>query len=653
MAGLATAFELTTGDWRRRYESVTVYQRGWRLGGKGASSRGPNGRIEEHGLHVLLGYYHETFRMMRACYDELDRARTDPECPLKTWDDAVTPSARVGLTEFLPDGSWMPWTMEFPERRIGQGGGRSRGVGAAVQLVRLLVAFIESAQADPAGGEAEPSSTGGRVSARLRSLGLAGLVAVAEQGAVAAESIGPELAAALRRALGPLRRESERAVASVAVGPVIDALVDIVLTNLAGLIRDRVLIRPEGLEALDDLDYREWLRRHGAKKATLDCGLLRGMYDLVFAYEDADRSRPRFAAGLGLDLSLRMLTDYSGSVFWKMEAGMGEVIFAPLFEMLERRGVRFEFFHRVDELVAEAGAVSRVVIGRQAEVSADFDPLVRVHGLPAWPADPPHALLEESGPWLRDAESHSAPRNDVAVIELEAGRDFDVVVFAASIGMVPEVCPTLIAADARWQAMVDHVGTVATQAFQVWTTPTSEEMGWSLGHDVTLSGYVEPFDTWADMSHLIERESWDGNVGSIAYFCGSLGDEDDVDVREAAMRFLEESSGVLWPNVAAAGSFDWDALVAPPGESGAARFDHQYWRANRDLSDRYVQSLPGTNRYRLAPSDSGFANLVLAGDWTDTGLNAGCVEAATLSGVLAAAAVADLVLGPESRSNGK
>ena len=61
--------------------------------------------------------------------------------------------------------------------------------------------------------------------------------------------------------------------------------------------------------------------------------------------------------------------------------------------------------------------------------------------------------------------------------------------------------------------------------------------------------------------------------------------------------------------------------------------------ANVDPSDRYVQSLPGTDRYRLRPDESGYDNLVLAGDWTDCGLNAGCIEAATLSGLQAANAV--------------
>jgi uncharacterized protein with NAD-binding domain and iron-sulfur cluster len=55
MAALTTAFELTNAkDWQERFESITVYQLGWRLGGKGASGRGPHARIEEHGLHLSV-----------------------------------------------------------------------------------------------------------------------------------------------------------------------------------------------------------------------------------------------------------------------------------------------------------------------------------------------------------------------------------------------------------------------------------------------------------------------------------------------------------------------------------------------------------------------------------------------------------------------
>ncbi len=70
----------------------------------------------------------------------------------------------------------------------------------------------------------------------------------------------------------------------------------------------------------------------------------------------------------------------------------------------------------------------------------------------------------------------------------------------------------------------------------------------------------------------------------------------------------------------------------PPTSSSCSR----YARANVDPSDRYVQSLPGTGAWRLRRRRVRYGNLFLAGDWIDCGLNAGCIEAAVLSGLEAA-----------------
>ena len=112
MAGLATAWRLSEPGWRDELESITVYQRGWRLGGKGASSRGANGRIEEHGLHLWLGYYDNSFRLLRECCAELDRPATDPDAPIRTWRDAMIPSGTVGLEDRRADG-WHHWLGQF------------------------------------------------------------------------------------------------------------------------------------------------------------------------------------------------------------------------------------------------------------------------------------------------------------------------------------------------------------------------------------------------------------------------------------------------------------------------------------------------------------------------------------------------------------
>ncbi len=80
-------------------------------------------------------------------------------------------------------------------------------------------------------------------------------------------------------------------------------LVELVTTNLFGVMVDGLLTRPEGFGAINHLDYREWLRGHGMDPEALDSPILRGMYDLVFGYEGGDPARPRFSAGLGLELA--------------------------------------------------------------------------------------------------------------------------------------------------------------------------------------------------------------------------------------------------------------------------------------------------------------------------------------------------------------
>ena len=56
-------------------------------------------------------------------------------------------------------------------------------------------------------------------------------------------------------------------------------------------------------------------------------------------------------------------------------------------------------------------------------------------------------------------------------------------------------------------------------------------------------------------------------------------------------------------------------------------------------SDRYTLALPGSARHRISPLDATYDNLTVCGDWTDCGFNSGCVEAAVMSGRLAAHAL--------------
>jgi uncharacterized protein with NAD-binding domain and iron-sulfur cluster len=257
-------------------------------------------------------------------------------------------------------------------------------------------------------------------------------------------------------------------------------------------------------------------------------------------------------------------------------------------------------------------------------------------------------------------ESHWEVRR-AAKKTLRVGDDFDQVVLGVGLGTVPHVCKELIARDPRWRAMVDHVKSVPTQAFQIWMREEMSELGWE-GPPVNLSGFVKPFDTWADMRHLLRHESWDESARSLAYFCSVLpaphgptnGDgtafieEMRAQVARNAVRFLNRDVGHLWPEAnLSAGEFRWELLVDPdeadvPLEQrakGEARFQSQYHSANVNPTDHYTLSLPGSLVYRISPLDPTYDNLTVAGDWTDCGFNAGCVEAAVMSGRLASHAI--------------
>jgi hypothetical protein len=114
-------------------------------------------------------------------------------------------------------------------------------------------------------------------------------------------------------------------------------------------------------------------------------------------------------------------------------------------------------------------------------------------------------------------------------------------------------------------------------------------------------------------------------------------------VRDNAICFLNQDIAHLWPDAASRNGFRWELLIDPsdPGNprSDESSFDTQFWTANVNPSDRYSASLPGTIRYRISPLDNTYDNLTVAGDWTSCGFNEGCVEAAIMSGRLAAHAI--------------
>jgi uncharacterized protein with NAD-binding domain and iron-sulfur cluster len=680
---------------------------GWRLGGKGASGRGPAGRIEEHGLHLWLGFYDNAFRLLRECYDEL--AGDPAGFAVADWREAFFPESNIGLLLESGPQTWDSWSACFPPQPGLPGDDIDPSeqfslvgyLGRAIALLRTLIFGVEVTRRGETAGElhdqdgaaartGEPPSAGDSdgLDALIRGLLAAGVFATALS---LAEALAL-LQAALGLLSGPfeglLLDLAERIAAAIRDWleanlladrrrrPVFE-IIDLVLAMVIGTFRFGLLVDPRGLDAINDYECREWLLLNGASTRAVNSPFVRGLYDLALAYEAGDPERPGLAAGQALRGSLRMFFGYRGALFWRMRAGMGDVVFAPFYEVLRRRGVKFRFFHKLTNvqlardrpLADERSHITALEFDVQAKVEGggEYAPLISVNGRPCWPAAPLWGQIEGGDELARtgcDFESQW-DRQRTGTLTLRLGADFDFVVLGVSIGVIPHVCREILARDRRWRLMVERVKTVASQSFQLWLDEDLSELGWQ-GPPFVVSGFVKPFDTWCDMANLIPEESWVRPPKTSVYFCNVLADPLEgppehgdaeycarrrEEVRRNAIAFMQHDLRTLWPNAfTSEGEFRWDLLAdaavhddpCAAAPAGAARFITQYWRANVDPSDRYVLALPGSLQYRISPLDMTYDNMTIAGDWTDCGFNEGCVEAAVMSGRLAAHALSGI-----------
>jgi uncharacterized protein with NAD-binding domain and iron-sulfur cluster len=463
-------------------------------------------------------------------------------------------------------------------------------------------------------------------------------------------------------------------------------IADVVIRVVLGILKHDCF--RQGFAVLDGLDLREFLADDLPSASATNNAILTAGYDYVFGFRHGDPAQPQLSACSSVQAFFRLNAVYRGAFFFKAMSGMGDTVCTPMYEALRARGVTFAFFHNVTSLqpTADGSAIGTIRIERQAELApgvAAYDPLVQVGGIGAWPSAPRWEQLRD-GEALRVAgadfeNQYSAHwHTGGETLELQLGRDFDRVVLGISVGALKGICQPLLseatnpARAQRWTDMVTRIETVRTQALQLWLNGPATAMGGAYvepfygpgiepgeGRDPETMGPIctagqKPFDTYSDMSQVLPTEAWPGTPpGSVAYFCTSLADADVPDQQEEATALARRNAfewmtswlHTYWPKIGAGDEFDWNALYAPSGGAGADRLADQYWRANISPSDRYVLSLPGTLQYRMRqdpadPHGSGYANLYLAGDWTRTDdINAGCIEAAAMSGIAAAKAV--------------
>jgi len=675
LASLSAAYELVT---RSDDYEVTIYQTGWRLGGKCATGRNHElgERVEEHGIHLLFGCYENAFHLLRRAYADIGR----PTSVLPDVDHAFTGLSQVNLSEEVPYGSgvWRNWPLTIPafpgkpgDRAAALGEGRDVTPKRLGELAGGLLANL-NAHCDFASGLQRP------LSYLIR-----------------------------RRYMGSLNRRHQSLEFGAdhdanPIRPIATGWRQWLMHKLLGIIARNDTLRrfwilfelgyaaANGLlsawhegKNFDDLDvfeFREWLGEYapfgGLSAVTSNSAPLRMVYEVFLSYRGGDTNRPDIAAGAALRLILRIFFDRKGDVAYEMDLGTGETIVAPLYEALIGRGVKFRFFNAVRDLELDRDGkhLERVRIGVQATVrdGLDYDPLFEIAslgGLRCWPNTPRYEYLVqgpdlEKGDELKsggfDLESPWTAWRDVDEILLERGRDFDVAILGISIGGIPAISQEICDHHASWRNMLAKVDTVATQSFQIWSSKKTELLGFS-GSRVdqpTLAGsFQDPFANWVEMTPVLAWEDWpsDDAPKSLHYFSGALQQlVGDAPSAGPAPEFLALQSRrvhrnsldwfvgriqYLWPNLVENGQVQWTWIYG--SGTGDDRFRSQYWRANVNPSDRYVPGFSNTLQYRLRADESPVSHLVLAGDWTRNDIDIGCVEAAVTSGTAAARAVLD------------
>ncbi len=675
-SSLSSVFQITSvPGWQDKYD-ITIYQLGWRLGGKGATGRDPTqgNRIEEHGLHLWFGFYDTSFRMMRAVYDELGRG---PEVPISTFEQAFLPHNFFTMQQQF-NGKWESWNLPLPKNPSvpGEGTDVPPPWDYVVEVLQLLWELWESYVGDLDDNIFEKAMrlpfTLARTAA-LKSIAVAFDNAISVMRKVADHRKHPEQSRAwLAPIVVPLIRLALKLIRVFLGNKVKTDLkayrtwitIDAIATLLIGVLADDIIDR--GPDSINDQNFVDWVKKHGASQELLESCLIQSAYDSSFALfhwtNNADME-----AGTVLRGAVRMFLMYKGSVTWRFAAGTGDTVFAPLYELLVRRGVKFEFFHEVTDLVCPPvgpNEVTEIHFNRQATLKAgDYAPLVDVKGLPCWPHLPQYDQLVE-GPQLIadkiDLESYFSPWTGTPRV-LKKGVDYDLVICGLSLDPLHYVAKKLTARSGMWQRMLSKLQTNRTQAFQLWLNQDLASLGWRYGESL-LSTFGEPLDTWADLSITLPYENWPAGhePKTVGYFCGSMTESDwnypprtdygyparqEALARAEALSFVNEKLQYLWPAaftldpVTGRKIFKWELLVDPTGAVGPARFESQWWRANYEPSERYVLSVTDSSRFRLDPDNTGYVDFYLVGDYTQCGLNAGCMEGAIISGAMAARAI--------------
>ena len=406
IAGLAAAFEMTRTKALQEQLEVTVYQMGWRLGGKAASSRRSDGRIVEHGLHIWFGCYENAFEFVRAAYKDW---KPQERQAIRTLEEAfeeqrVTVIGSGDKAEFFA----MSWPKFDGEP--GDGGPPLTLWPCIRQLLKVMHAqykALKSPLYDPLDLRIPPDiailmAEAGVVleASFLRATFLDCLTATWHWANAFAENVRLRTEAQLMGFVRYLRLVSshlwiDQKFREKLHGPFLQQLIDVGTTLVKGVIVDMELGGTSVVE-LDTLDFREWLSGNGANRESVyGSNIVQSIYDTTFQYCGGDKRRPSFGAGSAAQVSLRLFGGYKDAFAYESRAGLGEIVVAPIYRVLRARGVRFEFFYKLTrlELNQDMDGVAQIHFDRQVDLRyPTYEPTIAPRSefgyLECWPDTP-------------------------------------------------------------------------------------------------------------------------------------------------------------------------------------------------------------------------------------------------------------------------
>ena len=450
----------------------------------------------------LLRLYDNAFAILREAYAAL---ASDPSRPFKTIEDALVAHNDLDTMEQRGDGSWSPWNIPLPPLPGRPGDPLTNPQAFAYRsLIERLGDRVQALH------DHDPVLVGGDVLAKYAKVKSASDAVLTDRLATAEKPFA-ELQRSLRalqesllkmrggeRKADLATRRGERK-ANLALAGMSTTLGHLwILTNLAaatalGMAVDG-LIYPtrQSVAAVNALEYRAWLSNYLATSETVNSAVVCAMYDTVFAYPGGDNTQSGDVEAGSAVLTQKGLVSYRGPAAWKMRTGTGDVTAAPLFQVLQQRGVQVNFFHRVDDLAPGAGGtIDTITIGVQATTpnSVPYKPLINVKGVEAWPDRPLYGQLNEGSQLsLGDYDLKSFWTNwkdpvKPLVLSRSTG-DFDVVVLAIAVGALSRVTTKLT--NPAWTGMLVGARTVVTQSMQVWlNAPT----GWTVDPAPVVTGF--------------------------------------------------------------------------------------------------------------------------------------------------------------------